>query len=188
MKKIGLIVGVVMVAMLVIAASEANAQSRFMARHANGGLFGNRTPVYSGTDAEGMTLNGYQGRVNVMRSLKMASLNYYSPQPFYTYSNKGLDAGRTHTWNQKQAAETPWHGDHMNWRWREPTALLVPPTASHQTSYSWGVGQVRSNPIHHQFGRQGAGSEDGDDDAFSPTPYWPWSTEQFGIYPVRTPW
>ena len=190
MKKTGLIVGVVMVAMLVTVATEANAQSRLKSRHAgkSGGGFIKRTPVYGGTGADGMTQNIYQGRVNVLRTMKMASHDNYSPHRLYAYSNKGLNAGRTHAANQLQAASTPWHGNYMNWRWREPTALVVPPNSSHQTSYAWGVGQVRSNPLHHQFGRQGAGMIGGGAGSFSQTPYWPSSTEQFGIYPVRAPW
>ena len=183
--------------MLVAAATEANAQSRLRARHgkrahggigvANGGS-SNRVPVYQGTDAEGMTLNAYEGRVNILRTLKMASHNKYSPQPIYTYSNKGLNAGRSHTANQNASAGQPWHGNYMNWRWREPTALVVPPTSVYQTTYNWGVGQTRSTPIHHQFGRQNAGMSGGGAGSYSPTPYWPSSTDQFGLYPVRAPW
>jgi hypothetical protein len=199
MKKMGFIVGLVMVSMLVAAATEVNAQlrsgrhshsrigSRHAAKLAQGGN-SNRVPVYTGTDAEGMTLNGYEGRVNIFRTLKMASHNPYSPQPVYTYSNRGLDAGRSHTANQNEAAGQPWHGNYMNWRWREPTALVVPPTSVYQTTYKWGVGQTRSTPIRHQFGRQNAGMTGGGAGNYSPTPYWPSSTEQFGIYPVRAPW
>lgn len=187
MKKMGFIVGLVMVAMLVAAATEANAQSRLRSRHAKGSQK-NRVPVYTGTDADGMTMTAYEGRVNILRSLKMASHNNnYAPQPFYTYSNKGLNAGRSHTANQNEAAGQPWHSNYMNWRWREPTALVVPPTSVYQTTYQWGVGKTRSTPIHHQFGRQNAGMSGGAGN-YSPTPYWPSSTEQFGIYPVRAPW
>ncbi len=186
MKKTGLSVGVVLFAMLVVAVAETNAQSRLHTRHAVAAN-GSRIPVYAGTDANGMTLNVYEGRVNFLRTLKMASHNPYSPDPIYTYSNKGLNAGRTNTESQNIAAGQPWHDNYMNWRWREPTALVVPPTAAFQTSYSWGVGQVRSKPIHHQFGQQGAGTIGGAG-GYSPTPYWPSSTEQFGIYPVRAPW
>ena len=190
----GVLVGV---AILAFASAEANAQlhsgthsrhgSRHAAKIAQGGD-ANRIPVYTGTDADGRTLNGYEGRVNIFRTLKMASHNKYSPNPVYTYSNKGLNAGRSHTWNQNQAAGQPWHGNYMNWRWREPTALVVPPTSVYQTTYAWGVGQTRSTPIYHQFGRQNAGGAGGAAGGYSPTPYWPSSTQQFGIYPVRAPW
>lgn len=109
MKKISFIFGVVMVAMLVSMAAEANAQSRFHSRMSKGAL-GNRVPVYTTPDADGMTMNGYEGRVNFARSLKMASHNSYSPAPFYTYSNRGLNAGRLHHQNQTEAAQSPWHG------------------------------------------------------------------------------
>ena len=124
MKKTGLLVGVVVLSML---ATEANAQLRLGSRHANAAS-SNRTPVYSGTDAEGMTLTAYEGRVGFPRALKMAPHNPYSPEPVYTYSKRGLQAGRMHTESQNIAAGQPWHGNYMNWRWREPTALVVPPT------------------------------------------------------------
>lgn len=198
MKKMGLTVGVVMVAVLITAATEADAQLKHRAGHSHaghshaglgGGNSANRVPVYYGTDADGMTLTAYPDRVNVLRSMKMTSHNlHYSPHPCYTYSNAGLSAGRTHTWNQNQSAQRPWHGEYMNWRWREPTALVVPPTAAYQTSYAWGVGQTRSRPIYHQFSRQSAGVGGIGGGNYSPTPYWPSSTEQFGLYPVRAPW
>ena len=186
MKKISFIIGVVMVAMLVSMAAEANAQSRFHSRMSKGAS-GNRVPVYTTPDANGMTMNGYQGRVNMARSLKMASHNSYSPAPFYTYSNRGLNAGRLHHQNQTEATQSPWHGEYMGWQWRQPTALIVPPTASYQTSYGWGVGQVMSKPIVHQFGRQSEPTS-GAAASYKKTPYWPNSTEPFGIYPVRAPW
>ncbi len=187
MKKISFIIGVVMIAMLVSMAADANAQSRFHSRMSKGAL-GNRVPVYTTADADGMTMNGYQGRVNMARSLKMASHNSYSPAPFYTYSNRGLNACRLHHQNQTEAAQTPWHGEYMGWQWRQPTALIVPPTASYQTSYGWGVGQVKSTPIVHQFGRQSVPTSGAGAASYKKTPYWPNSTEQFGIYPVRAPW
>ena len=182
MNRMGLTLGLVMVATIVMTSTESDAQ-RHMRR-------GNRTPVYSGTDASGMTMTNDVGRIKLPRTLKMASHNRnFSPEPIYTYSNSGVSAGLTHQWNQNEAMSRPWHGDYSNWRWREPTALVVPPTASYQTSYAWGVGQVRSTPIHHQFGRQGAGMMGGGGGSgFSQTPYWPSNTSQFGLYPVRAPW
>ena len=182
MKKMGLTIGVVVIAVLVSSSTEADAQLK--------NRRGNRTPVYSGMDADGMTMSTYDKRLSLPRSLKMAAHgNPYTPEKLYTYNNTGVLAQRTHSWNQQEAAGRPWHGDYQNWRWREPTALVVPPTASYQTSYAWGVGQVRSTPIHHQFGRQDAGMiGGGGGEGFSRTPYWPSSTEQFGLYPVRAPW
>lgn len=188
MKKSGFVIGVVMVAMLVTAATEANAQSRHKMRLSNGRGVVTRTPVYGETGANGMTQNVYEGRVNILRNMKMAAHDNYSPHPMYAYSNRGLDAGRTHAANILQAQTTPWHGNYQNWRWRQPTALVVPPNSSYQTSYAWGVGQTRSNPLYHQFGRDSAGMGTEGAGGFSPTPYWPSSTEQFGLYPVRAPW
>lgn len=111
----------------------------------------------------------------------------YSPYPHYAYGRNGVRASWEHSWNQNRAQITPWHGGHQYWRFGTPTALVVPPTAAFQTSYAWGVGQTRSMPINHQFGKaQGFGSGPGT--GFAPTPYWPSNTEQFGVYAVRGPW
>lgn len=116
----------------------------------------------------------------------------YSPQARYAYSRNGIDAQRTHEWNVQQAQSNSWHGNYNYWRWQRPTALVVPPTASYETQYNWGVAQTRSEPIYHQFGRDNAGTiiqgADQGGYGFSNTPYWPSSTRQFGVYPVRAPW
>ena len=181
MKKMGLTLGLVMVATLVTTVTEANAQHH---RHRNSV---NRVPIYSGTDNDGMTMTNFTGRNLPPKPLLMGMHNKYSPAPVYTYSKRGILAGRTHHWNQNEASMRPWHHNYANWKWGEPTALVVPPTASYHTTYAWGVGQVRSTPIHHQFGRSGAGTV-GPTDQYQQTPYSPSSTEQFGIYPVRAPW
>lgn len=184
MTKTRLTFGVAMVALLVLTAADADAQ--LLGRMRSGG---NRTPIYAGTDGNGMTMSNYEDRIRLPSTLKMAAHNAYSPAPVYTYSNPGVKAQRTNTWNQNQAAGRSWHGEYQNWRWREPTALVVPPTAAYQSSYAWGVGQTRSTPIHHQFGNQGTGMEGGGMGGNAPyTPYNPSSTDQFGIYPVRAPW
>lgn len=122
-------------------------------------------------------------------TMRNAVKDSFSPHRVYTYSNPGLAAGHVHAWNQAEQNVHAWHGGYENWRWGTPTALVVPPTAAYGTSYAWGVGQVRSTPIHHQFGRGGAamlgGSGEG---AFQRTPYFPQSTDQFGVYSVRGPW
>ena len=122
------------------------------------------------------------------QTLTNAVRDPFSPNPVYAYSNPGLRAGRTHAWNQDQAQNYSWHGGYNTWRFGQPTAVVVPPTASYQSSYAWGVGQTRSTPIHHQFGR-GAGSSGGvGGGGFQNTPYWPRSTNDFGYYPVRASW
>lgn len=113
----------------------------------------------------------------------------YSPQPCYAYGPRGLDATRMNHWNRHMAGQTSWHGGYNYWRYGQPTALVVPPTAAFQTEYNWGVAQTRSMPIYAQFGSgRGGVGQAAPAGTFSNTPYWPSSTNQFGIYPVRSPW
>ena len=119
-----------------------------------------------------------------------AAKDNFSPYRVYAHSNTGAEAANIHEWNNSQQNVYAWHGGYQNWRWGTPTALVVPPTASYMSSYAWGVGQTRSTPIHHQFGRGNAAMIGGGngEQGFRWTPYWPQSTDQFGIYPVRSPW
>jgi hypothetical protein len=119
--------------------------------------------------------SGFSGSVPV---------HHLHPHPVYAQSRAGEIAAQTHAWNQQMAAGVPWHGGHSYWRWGVPTALVVPPTSAYQTEYNWGVAQTRSFPIYHQFGRNYSESGGGE---FPPKPYWPSSTNQFGVYPVRAP-
>lgn len=114
--------------------------------------------------------------------------DHFSPQPLYTYGRNGVDASRTNVWNQQQAQQYAWHGQHAYWRWNQPTALVVPPTAAFQSEYNWGVAQTRSLPIYHQFGFDRAGMTGSAAGQFPHAPYWPSSTSQLGVYPVRGPW
>jgi hypothetical protein len=120
-------------------------------------------------------------------SIYFAAHDHFTPSRHYTYSRLGINAARIDKWNDVMGKSRPWHGDYNYWRWNRPTALVVPPTAVFQSSYSWGVGQTRSLPINHQFGRTdpGGGSSEG---LFSSPPYWPSSTNQSGVYPVRASW
>jgi hypothetical protein len=180
MKKFGLMICLV-ATVTVAMTSQADAQ-RLRSR------LGTRA-VYNGLDAEGMTTTNDVGFVSPMATARMAAQNPFAPNRLYTYSNRGIDAGLTHQWNQQEALGRSWHDNYQYWRYGEPTALVVPPTASYQTSYGWGVGQVRMFPIHHQFGKAGAGTIGGGGGGmFSRTPYWPSHTDQFGIYSVRAPW
>ncbi|QEG24531.1 hypothetical protein [Mariniblastus fucicola] len=139
-------------------------------------------------DADGMVMPTSQ-LVGPVRTIRGAARDNFSPHRVYAHSNSGLQAANTHSWNMDQQNVYSWHGGYQNWRWGTPTALVVPPTASYQSSYAWGVGQTRSTPIHHQFGRGGAAMIGGGNGAgFRRTPYWPQSTDQFGVYPVRGPW
>ncbi|MFI4874590.1 MAG: hypothetical protein ACIALR_04605, partial [Blastopirellula sp. JB062] len=87
----------------------------------------------------------------------------------------------------EQAATYPWHGGYYYQNWHTPMALVVPPTASMQTNYSWGVPSTRMTPINHQFTPVNPGPA-GDLSHLQPTPYWPNNTYQFGVYYVRGPW
>ncbi len=190
MKRIVLALGLAVAATAMFTTADANAQLRQNRRMARAGKRAiNTRPIYAGTDVEGMTQTNDPGFMTPVHSAVMALQNPYSPHPYYTYSCRGIKAGLTHAWNQEQMAVRPWHGGYNYWRWGEPTALVVPPTAAFHSSYAWGVGQTRSTPIHHQFGRNDAGLIGGAGEGmFANTPYWPSSTEQFGIYPVRAPW
>jgi hypothetical protein len=87
-----------------------------------------------------------------------------------------------------------WYNWNRNYAYTDfgsPTALVVPPTASLQTNYGWGVASSRISRIDHQFQRNypggvfGGGSFGG---PYRPTPVWPSDTTQFGVYYVRGPW
>ncbi len=183
MNKMGIVSGIVVFAVLLSANNEANAQHRKIFS-----MLKSTAPVYSGVDANGMTMTNYTNRISPRATVRMAAQNPFTPSRLYTYSNNGVAAQRTHIWNQNEAQGRPWSGEYMNWRWRAPTALIVPPTASHQTSYGWGVGQVRSTPIHHQFNPANGNEMGGTTGPHAKTPYWPSHTDQFGIYPVRSTW
>ncbi|MFO1065572.1 MAG: hypothetical protein U0892_17035 [Pirellulales bacterium] len=89
-------------------------------------------------------------------------------------------------WAQSYAAGRPWHGNYYYLPYGQPTALVVPPTSTMQTNYSWGVSQNTMTPIYHQFGR--AVPTNPGYGVFYGTPRWPSHTDQFGVYPVRGPW
>ena len=111
------------------------------------------------------------------------------PHPVYAHSRAGINATRTHRWNQVQAQQRSWHGGYYYPAYGQPLALVVPPTASFQTVYSWGVGNTRSVPIYHQFGRPYPGQTTGATPGMYqrvPTPQW--NTQQFGVYYSRAPW
>lgn len=88
----------------------------------------------------------------------------------------------------RRAAVSTWHGEYYHYQYGRPLALVVPPTAHMQSSYNWGVAQTRMNPIYHQFGRGYYGESEVAPGQFLPTPRWPSSTDQFGVYYVRGPW
>ncbi len=89
-------------------------------------------------------------------------------------------------WARTQANQRPWHGGYYWMRTGQPTALVVPPTVTMQSNYSWGVSQNTMTPVYHQFGGNPPNGAGGG--MFRATPYWPTHTDQFGVYPVRGPW
>jgi hypothetical protein len=89
-------------------------------------------------------------------------------------------------WANSVSQSQPWHGEYYWLRTGQPTALIVPPTATMMQNYSWGVSQNTTSPIYHQFG-MGAPTS-GSYGQFRATPVWPSHTNQFGVYPVRGPW
>jgi hypothetical protein len=89
-------------------------------------------------------------------------------------------------WAQNQSMQRPWHGEYYYLRTGQPTALIVPPTVTMQSNYSWGVSQNTMTPVYHQFGGHAPTGSGGG--IFKATPYWPSHTNQFGVYPVRGPW
>ena len=145
-----------------------------------------RAGLSSNFDSDGRVLPK-TGFVTPRTTLRKAARDQFSPTPVYAYSTEGLRAGQVHSWNQGQQNAHSWQGGYNTWRFGQPTALVVPPTASYQSTYAWGVGQTRSTPIHHQFGR-GAGSFGGTAGGFANAPYFPSNTNQFGYYPVRGSW
>ena len=145
--------------------------------------------LFNGFDTEGYTTTlPSAGRIKTRRTVRSAIANKFSPHRLYAHSNPGNLAGLTHQWNETQAQSREWHGNYGHWRYNQPTALVVPATASYQMTYGWGVGGNRSLPIHHQFGRGTAGITGGGPGSSQQTPLFPSHSDQNGVYSVRAPW
>ena len=88
---------------------------------------------------------------------------------------------------KQRAACYNWHANYNHAEYGRPVALVVPPTANLQTTWSWGAPSAHVSRINHQFGRDypGPGPFGG---SFRNPPQWPRSTHQFGVYHVRAPW
>lgn len=177
MNRYGLVFGLLVAGLMLADQAEAQLLGRL-----------HRGSVYNGLDAEAMTSTNDVGRVSPAYTFRKAARNHFTPNRIYTYSNTGIQAGLTHQWNQQEAGARNWHANYQYWRYAEPTALVVPPTAAYQASYGWGVGQVRNYPIHHQYGRGTAGMNGGGPGTGLPSPYQPSHTDQLGVYPIRAPW
>lgn len=111
---------------------------------------------------------------------------------FATTGSSDAQAGdplaMTQVWSHNFAMNQPWHGGYYQQNYGQPVAVVVPPTAHMQNSYSWGVSQNLSYPIHHQFGRNASGGGAGGAGSLRHTPPWPSHTDQFGYYYIRSPW
>lgn len=149
-------------------------------------------PGYTGAQGimndEGMVQPVPGANTNPLAAVKRGLSDPFTPNRIYAYSETGVEAGYTHDWNQQQMQSYPWHGGYNYWKYERPTALVVPPTAGFQTEYAWGVAQTRSMPIYHQFRPGGGMSGGGGGMGAQNSPYWPSSTDQMGVYPVRGPW
>jgi len=148
----------------------------------------NGSKDYGKGDGIPITMEG-GGRIHGMdkasREARKAERQYYHSLK----GNKAQYAQFAHQWNMYHAMQTPWNGPYYHTEWGRPLALVVPPTAAMQTRWGWGVGQTTATPIYHQFARPYPGPYEQDPNMqFSPTPWWPSHTDQFGVYYIRGPW
>ncbi len=81
--------------------------------------------------------------------------------------------GIAQVWSYNFSVDRPWHTAYYNQTYGQPTAVVVPPTAHMQNTYSWGVSQNLMYPIHHQFGRSARPFGAAAYGSFLPTPNWP---------------
>lgn len=90
-------------------------------------------------------------------------------------------------WPVRRSRYYDWNKPYSHTAYGAPVSLVVPPTATMQTNWGWGVGSSRLERLDHQFGRNypGGGQFGG---PYRTTPIWPSDTTQFGVYNVRGPW
>ena len=92
-------------------------------------------------------------------------------------------------WAATHASRMSWHDPYYHRLWGRPVPLVVPPTASSQSNWTWGVTGTETTPIYHQFGRSRASARiDGGAFQLQPAPHQPRSTRQLGVYYIRAPW
>ena len=103
-------------------------------------------------------------------------------------AHAGDPMARAQVWAHNFAMNRPWHGRYYNQNYGQPLAVVVPPNVSMQQTYSWGVSQNLSRPLHHQYGRSAPGMGAAPRGSYLPTPHWPSHTDQFGYYYIRAPW
>lgn len=95
---------------------------------------------------------------------------------------------KPYIWPVRRAQYYDWNRQrYYHTSYGQPVALVVPPTATMQTNWGWGVGSSRLERLDHQFMRNypGAGPFGV---PYKSTPIWPSDTTQFGVYHVRGPW
>ncbi|MCA9269682.1 MAG: hypothetical protein KDA41_14475 [Planctomycetales bacterium] len=90
-------------------------------------------------------------------------------------------------WMYWHAQGRPWHDNYKHTAYGRPVSLVVPPTANLQTHYNWGVSGTAMTPIYHQYSRAYPSSFSSGGQMHA-TPYWPASTDHFGVYYIRAPW
>ncbi len=85
--------------------------------------------------------------------------------------------------------QSSWHAGYYHTMWGQPVALVVPPTATHQTNWGWGIGNTRVTPIYPQYmGPMNSGVTASQYGPYRPQPYYTSDTLQFGVYYIRGPW
>ena len=99
----------------------------------------------------------------------------------------GSASALPYNWPIRRSWYYDWNKPYRHTAYGQPVALIVPPTATMQTNWGWGVGSSRLQRLDHQFHRNypGGGPFGG---PYRPTPIWPSDTTQFGVYNVRGPW
>ena len=83
---------------------------------------------------------------------------------------------------------TEWHAGFARTGHDRPWAILVPPNCYYQTTYNWGTASTQIGPIVPQFVGPQMGYPYDNARYYTPTPYWPNDTRQFGVYYIRGPW
>ena len=91
-------------------------------------------------------------------------------------------------WPVRRAWYYDWNKNYAYTPYGQPTALVVPPTATLQTNWGWGVSSSRLQRLDHQYLRNYPGDFYGAGGPYRTTPLWPSDTTQFGVYYVRAPW
>lgn len=110
--------------------------------------------------------------------------NSPAPQDYAVPQTYGAPGGQIFVPEQ-----SAWHAGYYHTMWGRPVALVVPPTATHQTNWGWGIGNTRVTPIYPQFqGPMNSAVTANPYGPYRPQPYYTSDTLQFGVYYIRGPW